>query len=512
VPPTLPPTLTQLPGFAHAATLLPAYPFTTGAGSVSGNNGSSSSNGNGNGISNGGKIGSVGVPEEVFCHLNLGKGISSSSSLLSPASTLSLPLFSGPHTIGILLIWGSEPEALQHIPKTIAGSMWTADDKEQIKRVGESLALALCMDSDRFQSKIRSEEIRVALADNLHQVKNPVQALRTFSKLLQRNLATDGLSGKAHMNLNVAIGHLADDLVVQSERVVDLLLPMDSIINAMEVDDNGNGNGSVTSYQNLLAPMEHNEVDMNMNSKSEDDIVKSGDTGILLPASYRRRRTRSRSRSHSISNEDREQPHAKRGGHQRLLTTKQKVSEDIGLQMSFIPDVLQPVISASKVLAAERGVDIQFDGMADELPGVLICPKLLQEAVSNVLDNAVKYVTLGNNGRHGVSNCKPTVRLRMSPNFESEESLPPGVTILIDDNGPGILENEKDLVFQRGYRGELTNQLSHGSGIGLNISRAMIERMGGSLELFGSKSEDLGGAAMRFVLFRSPDLISSRNL
>ena len=62
------------------------------------------------------------------------------------------------------------------------------------------------------------------MADNLHQVKNPVQALRTFSKLLQRNIATKGSSG------NVELSRLADDIITQSERVVDMLLPMDSIL------------------------------------------------------------------------------------------------------------------------------------------------------------------------------------------------------------------------------------------------------------------------------------------
>ena len=78
----------------------------------------------------------------------------------------------------------------------------------QISRVGETLALALCMDSERFRNRYRSHDIKVAMADQLHQVKNPVQALRTFSILLQRNLAT--LDDK-----NVELSQIVDDMVAQ---------------------------------------------------------------------------------------------------------------------------------------------------------------------------------------------------------------------------------------------------------------------------------------------------------
>jgi len=443
IAPTIPPALTQLPGFSHAASLLPAYPFT--ATNVDGGSGT------------------VGTPEEVFCDINSGQRSS---------TALSLPLFSGPQTIGILLIWGAN--ARDRIQGPMA-SMWTQEDKNQMSRVGETLALALCMDSERFKNQIHTEKIRVAMADNLHQVKNPVQALRTFSKLLQRNIATEGSSG------NVELSRLADDIITQSERVVDLLLPFDSILNSMENHKSANDNDGLNSYQRLLAPMERTE------------LVFSNDKSMQTQRYLR-----------SLSGEEEQ----KKSSSLVLISSRSTggdvLKKAIKLEMSFIPDVLQPIFSPSKAMATDLGICMEVIGDGDdaELPGVTVCPKRLQEAVINVLDNAIKYVTLGQNSVPGVKNESPRIRVTLESN---DDSLPPGVTILVEDNGPGIPLEERDTIFQRGYRGENTSSSTKGSGLGLDISREMVRSMGGSLGLVHNQPEHLKGALMRFILYRKPN-------
>jgi signal transduction histidine kinase len=63
----------------------------------------------------------------------------------------------------------------------------------------------------------------------------------------------------------------------------------------------------------------------------------------------------------------------------------------------------------------------------------------------------------------------------------------PGVVIRVSDNGPGIPLDEQNDIFERGRRGERTLQIG-GSGIGLDISRSMMTRMGGELRLAGSSA------------------------
>jgi signal transduction histidine kinase len=333
---------------------------------------------------------------------------------------------------------------------------WTIEEKEQIQRAGETLALALAMDSERYQNQIRVNEFRVAMADSLHQVKNPVQALRTFAKILQRNLATDEITKR------VQLSRLAEDIVTQSDRVVDLLSPMDSMIDAIAQSNDLN------SYQKLLMPMQSKGIVLRSETNDRKKVRDE------LPLS-------------------------------RLdsLPEKSKQDKDTRMEMSFVPDVLRDIFSAEKALAIENGVHLIIFGADDdgELPGVTINPRHLQEAVANVLDNAIKYVSLGKDGVFGVKNDEPIVRVILS---ENSDDLPPGVTILIEDNGPGIAQDDRRDLFRRGFRGKYTSQIK-GSGIGLDISRELMRNMGGTLELVPNDPRiHFLGTVMKFTLFRVP--------
>lgn len=503
--PTIPPTLTQLPGFSHASALLPAYPFTTASSSSLSEGGMSSS-------------GTVGVPEEVFCDICSNPGTPNSS------TALSLPLFSGAQTIGILLVWGggSDVDGSSNNMKGTSSStstniqndqsLWTEQDKLQISRVGETLALALCMDSDRFQNRIHSEKIRVAMADNLHQVKNPVQALRTFTKLLQRSLAT------RENDANVELARLVDDIVIQSERVVDLLLPFDSLLDSME---EGNDNKqSLNSYQKLLAPMERQTSDLvlrprprstNTTRKQQDILVVSGSSKRSVPAAsnqspYLAFMSHTPNDTDDIANREEKKDAKENIGCQ--------VEDMVTLEMAFVPDVLCNVFSSSKRMAEDLGIDMEVIGNESfhDLPGVYINPKLLQEGVINVLDNAIKYVSCGMNGIYGIRNSNPKIRVSVLSNHVENDREPAGVTILVEDNGPGIPKNERQSIFQRGYRGEYTMNHTHGSGIGLHISKDMITKMGGSLEILDNQPKHLQGTVVRFILYRKPNIFSRKTV
>ncbi|MBN3754747.1 HAMP domain-containing histidine kinase [Paraburkholderia sp. Tr-20389] len=80
---------------------------------------------------------------------------------------------------------------------------------------------------------------------------------------------------------------------------------------------------------------------------------------------------------------------------------------------------------------------------------------LLFEALSNLLDNAIKFTPDGGK-----------VRIEL-------KRMPSGAQIDVIDNGPGIPADERDAVLQRFYRGERTRHLA-GSGLGLSIVSAVI--------------------------------------
>lgn len=95
-----------------------------------------------------------------------------------------------------------------------------------------------------------------------------------------------------------------------------------------------------------------------------------------------------------------------------------------------------------------------------------------KEAVFNVLENAVKYTNEGG---------------KISVDMIEMESF---IRIDIEDNGIGILENEMNDVYKRFYRGKSKAvQVKEGSGVGLYLTRKILEIQGGSIILNSRKGE-----------------------
>lgn len=462
--PLLPPTLTKLPGFQSAQNLLPNYPFAS----------SSTDVGQGAGI---------GTPEEIMCDI--------SSTDPTSGAAISLPLFSGQQTIGVMLVWPSSVDKngskVKHSGKVKSkpkrkkkrrgvSSIWTLEDKEQLSRAGETIALALCMDKERFQAQMQAEDVSVALADSLHQVKNPLQAMRTFAKLLQQDLAQERDSQSSSSKTEMLLSKMID----QGDRVADLLLPMDSILNILQEEVGHGISAESESVLFLPKPKERNEIVLREpESRNGNDPVH--------PHQFRNTTIMNASSKGKVKEE-------------QVKSPRLSQSIETPMEMSFLTDVLGPTLSATTEVARERGIKFQVIGRDDEaeLPGVSIHPLYLQEAVSNILYNAINYVKL----KYAVLDenaSSPEIRVSLIPN---EEKLAPGVTILVEDNGPGIPREERDRVFQRGFRGKTTKDLTKGSGIGLAISKSLISQMGGILEIVDNKPGHLEGAVIRIVLFR----------
>ncbi len=111
--------------------------------------------------------------------------------------------------------------------------------------------------------------------------------------------------------------------------------------------------------------------------------------------------------------------------------------------------------------AMAKKIDLGFEGTGWPLQ-VNGNPLLLRELVVNLIDNAVKYTPAGG---------RVTVRTR-AIEFAVFE---------VEDDGPGISENERELVFERFYR-VLGNE-APGSGLGLAIVREIAELHLGSVQL-----------------------------
>jgi signal transduction histidine kinase len=106
-----------------------------------------------------------------------------------------------------------------------------------------------------------------------------------------------------------------------------------------------------------------------------------------------------------------------------------------------------------KLELAPSDPELRVDADADKLKQILI----------NLLDNAVKF-----------SRPDSSVRVRAQP-------VPAGLRIQIDDQGPGISDEDAPHVFERFYRGRANG--APGSGLGLAIAKNLARLHGGDIDL-----------------------------
>jgi PAS domain S-box-containing protein len=125
---------------------------------------------------------------------------------------------------------------------------------------------------------------------------------------------------------------------------------------------------------------------------------------------------------------------------------------------------------AAEVLAAasaHAGEDVYLELVGPRtLPPCAADPDKLRQILMNLVANAVKYSPGG--GR---------IEVELTPSDAN-------VTILVRDQGLGIAPSDQPLIFEKFYRvdANMSRGVS-GSGLGLYISRALIQRMGGTISV-----------------------------
>lgn len=131
--------------------------------------------------------------------------------------------------------------------------------------------------------------------------------------------------------------------------------------------------------------------------------------------------------------------------------------------------------------AVQRAVTRMHEGATVDIAGdksaeVRVERQDLDEMLGNLVENAAKY----GSGRV----------------FVTVEVSAPFVDIIVEDDGPGIPEEQRAELFTRGKRLDTTGK--PGTGLGLAIVRDVAEIYGGSVKL--EESEDLGGLLARLSL------------
>ena len=132
-----------------------------------------------------------------------------------------------------------------------------------------------------------------------------------------------------------------------------------------------------------------------------------------------------------------------------------------------LSSVIQSAVSQLAPKAEEKGISIVAESKDAD---AVFDPKWTEEAIFNLLDNAVKYTPAGG-----------TIRVSVT-SYELFSA------IHIRDTGPGIPEEEQPKVFHRFYRG-MEHQNEEGVGIGLYLVRQIAEGQGGYVKVTSEKDK-----------------------
>ena len=150
-----------------------------------------------------------------------------------------------------------------------------------------------------------------------------------------------------------------------------------------------------------------------------------------------------------------------------LVKTSRLESGIIALRPSAgnLAPVIQSAVSQFAPKAKEKVISIVSESADAE---AVFDSKWTEEAIFNLLDNAVKYTPSGGIVRISVTSYELFSAIHIS------------------DTGSGISEDEQPKVFQRFYRG-MEHQTEEGVGIGLYLVRQIAEGQGGYVKVSSEK-------------------------
>jgi two-component system sensor histidine kinase KdpD len=131
-------------------------------------------------------------------------------------------------------------------------------------------------------------------------------------------------------------------------------------------------------------------------------------------------------------------------------------------ELCTVESLVRPVLREMASQLEGRKVEVEI---AENLPGVFADGELIRLVLRQLLDNAVRYTPPGS-----------PLLLRAARHKDR-------VAISVADRGVGIPEREREKVFEKFYRSPHTRRHVTGSGMGLAISKEVLEAHGGDISV-----------------------------
>ncbi len=162
----------------------------------------------------------------------------------------------------------------------------------------------------------------------------------------------------------------------------------------------------------------------------------------------------------------------------RLLTlaeTRQLHFEKKSVDLARLAQHMIDMFSAE---AQEKNISLVLE-KGDDTYTVELDPQRMEQVIGNLVGNSLRYIPDGS-------------KIWLTLEETSDE-----VSLFVNDNGPGVAENELPYLFDRFWRKDISrSRSSGGTGLGLAISKQLVEAQGGTIEAY-----NLPQGGLQIVIF-----------
>ncbi len=152
---------------------------------------------------------------------------------------------------------------------------------------------------------------------------------------------------------------------------------------------------------------------------------------------------------------------------------------ELKLESCRVDELIEQAVSEVLFEAQTRRIDLAIGKLQDDLH--LRCDRnLIQRVLVNLLTNATKFSPVGS-----------TVEV-------AAREVPEGLLIEVNDQGPGVPEHLREVIFERYFQAQSKELgVARSTGIGLTFCKLAVEAHGGRI---GVENRPAGGASFRVML------------